>query len=144
MSLPNVLADRYASNAMVSIWSSENKVLLERELWIAVLQTQRDLGSDISEEVIAAYQRTKNDIDLESIRERETIVKHDVKARIEEFCDLAGYEHIHKGMTSRDLTENIEQLQIRQSIEIIQTQTVAALSQLAVLSVLPIPLKKCF
>lgn len=134
MSLPNVLADRYASNAMVSIWSSENKVLLERELWIAVLQTQRDLGSDISEEVIAAYQRTKNDIDLESIRERETIVKHDVKARIEEFCDLAGYEHIHKGMTSRDLTENIEQLQIRQSIEIIQTQTVAALSQLAVLA----------
>ena len=134
MSLPNVLADRYASNAMVSIWSSENKVLLERELWIAVLQTQRDLGSDISEEVIAAYQRTKNDIDLESIRERETIVKHDVKARIEEFCDLAGYEHIHKGMTSRDLTENIEQLQIRQSIEIIQTQTGAALSQLAVLA----------
>ena len=134
MSLPNVLADRYASNAMVSIWSAENKVLLERELWIAVLQTQRDLGSDIPEEVIAAYQRTKNDIDLKSIRERETIVKHDVKARIEEFCDLAGYEHIHKGMTSRDLTENIEQLQIQQSIEIIQTQTVAALSQLAVLA----------
>jgi len=134
MTLPNVLADRYASNAMVSIWSAENKVLLERELWIAVLQTQRDLGSDIPEEVIAAYQRTKNDIDLASIRERETIVKHDVKARIEEFCDLAGYEHIHKGMTSRDLTENIEQLQIQQSIEIIQTQTVAALSQLAVLA----------
>jgi len=134
MSIPNVLADRYASNEMVGIWSSENKVLLERELWIAVLQTQRDLGSDIPEEVIAAYQRTKNDIDLESIRQREKIVKHDVKARIEEFCELAGYEHIHKGMTSRDLTENIEQLQIRQSIEIIQTQTVAALSQLAALA----------
>ena len=38
-----------------------------------------------------------------------------MKARIEEFCALAGHEHIHKGMTSRDLTENVEQLQVRQS-----------------------------
>ena len=134
MSIPNILAQRYASEDMTIIWSSENKVLLERELWIAVLQAQREVGQDIPEEAIAAYQRTKNDINLESILEREKIVKHDVKARIEEFCDLAGYQLIHKGMTSRDLTENIEQLQIRQSVELIQIQAVAALVHLAKLS----------
>ena len=118
MKISNVLEERYASDRIIEIWSPENKVLLERELWIAVLKAQRDNGADVPEEAIAAYQRTKNDIDLESILEREKIVKHDVKARIEEFCNLAGYEHIHKGMTSRDLTENIEQLQVLSLIHI--------------------------
>ena len=47
------------------------------------------------------------------IAARERVTRHDVKARIEEFSALAGHEHIHKGMTSRDLTENVEQLQVR-------------------------------
>ena len=47
----------------------------------------------------------------------ERVTRHDVKARIEEFCALAGHEHVHKGMTSRDLTENVEQLQVRRSLE---------------------------
>ena len=130
MKIPNVLAERYASDRIIEIWSPENKILLERELWIAVLKAQRENGADVPEEAIAAYQRTKNDIDLESILEREKIVKHDVKARIEEFCNLAGYEHIHKGMTSRDLTENIEQLQVLESLQHIQMLAVATLSRL--------------
>lgn len=134
MKIPNVLAERYASDQIIQIWSPENKVLLERELWIAVLKAQREYGADVPEEVIAAYQRTKNDIDLNSILEREKIVKHDVKARIEEFCSLAGYEHIHKGMTSRDLTENIEQLQILKSLQHIKILAVAALSRLTQLA----------
>ena len=54
-----------------------------------------------------------------------------MKARIEEFCALAGHEHIHKGMTSRDLTENVEQLQIRDLAEILRDRAVAALARLA-------------
>lgn len=134
MKIPNVLAERYASDQIIQIWSPENKVLLERELWIAVLKAQREYGADVPEEVISAYQRTKNDIDLNSILEREKIVKHDVKARIEEFCSLAGYEHIHKGMTSRDLTENIEQLQILKSLQHIKILVIAALSRLTQLA----------
>ena len=134
MTIQNVLSARYASDQMVAIWSPENKVLLERELWIAALQAQHDLGGDVSEEAIAAYHKTKNDINLDSIQQREIILKHDVKARIEEFCDLAGYQHIHRGMTSRDLTDNIEQLQIRQSMGLIQTQAVATLILLAELA----------
>ena len=70
-------------------------------------------------------------VDLASIAARERVTRHDVKARIEEFAALAGHEHIHKGMTSRDLTENVEQLQIRASLELIRDRMVAALARLA-------------
>ena len=54
-----------------------------------------------------------------------------MKARIEEFNALAGHEHVHKGMTSRDLTENVEQLQIRRSLELVFTHGVAVAARLA-------------
>ena len=69
--------------------------------------------------VLADYERVIDDVDLASIAARERVTRHDVKARIEEFNALAGHEHVHKGMTSRDLTENVEQLQIRRSLELV-------------------------
>ena len=87
--------------------------MLERQLWIAVLRAQRDLGVDVPDGVVEAYEAVVDQVDLDSIAARERVTRHDVKARIEEFCALAGHEHIHKGMTSRDLTENVEQLQVR-------------------------------
>ena len=62
---------------------------------------------------------------------RERALRHDVKARIEEFNALAGHEHVHKGMTSRDLTENVEQLQIRRSLELVFFNGVAVVARLA-------------
>lgn len=121
----NILADRYASDAMKELWSEENKIRLERELWLAVMKAQRELGLDISEQSIADYEAVKGDVDLESIRARERITRHDVKARIEEFCALAGHEDIHKGMTSRDLTENVEQLQVLESLRLLQIRAAA-------------------
>jgi len=129
--IPNVLAARYASPSMVTIWSPSGKVVLERQLWIAVLTAQRDLGVDVPDDVIASYQAVINDVRLDSILEREQVTRHDVKARIEEFNSLAGFEHIHKGMTSRDLTENVEQLQVRRSLEIVRDKVVATLARLA-------------
>lgn len=127
MIIADVLAERYASQRIREIWSAEGKILLERELWIAVMRAQKQLGLDIPEEAIEAYERVKNQIDVESIKRREKVTRHDVKARIEEFCDLAGYEHIHKGMTSRDLTECVEQLQVYKSLEVILVKSVSAL-----------------
>jgi adenylosuccinate lyase len=130
-SIPNVLAGRYATADMRAIWSPEAKVVMERNLWVAVMQAQHDLGLDIPQAVIEAYKEVADRVDLESIADRERVTRHDVKARIEEFCALAGYEHIHKGMTSRDLTENVEQVQVRRSLELVRYKCVAVLTKLA-------------
>lgn len=126
--LPNILASRYASNAMTEIWSPERKIVLERQFWISVLQSQADLGVNVPSDAIMAYSEVVDSVDLESIDARERITKHDVKARIEEFNALAGHEHIHKGMTSRDLTENVEQLQIRTALDLVNQRMIAALN----------------
>ncbi|HEY4314294.1 MAG TPA: adenylosuccinate lyase, partial [Actinomycetes bacterium] len=133
-SIPNVLAHRYASPELVRLWSPEHKVVLERRLWLAVLTAQRDLGVDVPDGVVEAYEKVVDQVDLDSIRRREAVTRHDVKARIEEFSSLAGHEHVHKGMTSRDLTENVEQLQVRQSLEVIRDRAVATLARLAALA----------
>jgi adenylosuccinate lyase len=131
----NVLADRYASAAMADIWSPERKVVLERRLWVALLRAQADLGVDVPEGVVEAYEKVLDVVDLASIRRREAVTRHDVKARIEEFAALAGHEHLHKGMTSRDLTENVEQLQVRTALTLVRDRTVAVLARLARLAV---------
>lgn len=116
---------------MRAIWSPKGRVVLERDFWIAVAKGQQELGLPIPAEAITAYERVRDEVDLESIRRREELTLHDVKARIEEFCALAGHEHIHKGMTSRDLTENVEQLQVLRSMQLIRVKAAAALSLLA-------------
>ncbi|HEV7897168.1 MAG TPA: adenylosuccinate lyase [Planosporangium sp.] len=129
--VPDVLAARYAAAELVTLWSPEEKVRAERRLWLAVLKAQRDLGVDVPDGVIEAYERVLDQVDPASIAARERVTRHDVKARIEEFSALAGHEHIHKGMTSRDLTENVEQMQIRASLSLVRDRMVAALARLA-------------
>lgn len=129
--LPNVLAARYASAPMAELWSPEHKVVLERQLWVAVLRAQRDLGLDISESAIDDHVAVIDKVDLASIDARERVTRHDVKARIEEFSALAGHELIHAGMTSRDLTENVEQLQVRAALVLVRDRMVTALARLA-------------
>ncbi len=128
--IPNILASRYGSADMVHLWSAEHKIVLERHLWIAVLKAQSEMGIDVPDGVVAAYEAAIDKVDLASIAERDRITRHDVKARIDEFCALAGHEHIHKGMTSRDLTENVEQLQIRLALELVRDRAIAALRRL--------------
>ncbi|MEC9395469.1 MAG: adenylosuccinate lyase [Actinomycetota bacterium] len=129
--MENVLASRYASRTMIDLWTPEAKVVMERELWIAVMEAQRALGVDIPHGVVEDHRAVLDRVDLDSIRDRERITRHDVKARIEEFCALAGHEQVHKGMTSRDLTENVEQLQVRRSLEVVRDRMVATLARLA-------------
>ncbi|QVI98894.1 adenylosuccinate lyase [Corynebacterium diphtheriae] len=129
--IANVLSNRYASAELTELWSPEAKILLERQLWIAVMKAQKNLGVDIPAEAISAYEEVIDRIDLDSIAQREKVTRHDVKARIEEFNTLAGFEHIHKGMTSRDLTENVEQLQIYRSLEMMRNKSVSVAAAIA-------------
>jgi adenylosuccinate lyase len=126
----NVLAQRYASPEMVAIWSPEQKIVAERRLWLAVLRAQDAAGLPVQPQVIADYEAVVDRVDLASIADRERVTRHDVKARIEEFNALAGHEHVHKGMTSRDLTENVEQAQILAALGLIRDRTVAVLDRL--------------
>ncbi|MGC1176578.1 MAG: adenylosuccinate lyase [Candidatus Saccharimonadales bacterium] len=125
----NVLASRYASPEMVANFSSEAKVFMERGLWIEIMRQQAELGLNIPEDAIVDYEAVQSDIDMASMREREKTSGHDVNARIEEFNALAGHQKIQFGMTSRDLTENVEQLQIVEGLRIIADRVAATLSR---------------
>ena len=129
--VPNVLAGRYASERMRAMWSPEHRVVLERRLWLSVLEAQRKLGLHVGQAVVDAYEAVVEVVDLESIAAREAITRHDVKARIDEFCALAGHEYIHLGMTSRDVTENTEQLLVLDSLNVIRDDLVAVIARLA-------------
>ncbi|GAA4228978.1 adenylosuccinate lyase [Streptosporangium album] len=132
--IPNVLATRYASAELARLWSPEYKVVAERRLWLAVLTAQAELGVEVPARAVADYEKVVEQVDLASIAERERVTRHDVKARIEEFNALAGHEQVHKGMTSRDLTENVEQLQIRDSLLLMRERCVALLARLGALA----------
>jgi adenylosuccinate lyase len=129
---PNVLATRYATKEMVAIFDPVNKIINERKFWITILKLQQKAGLPITDGDVAAYEKVIEKVDLASIDKREMKTRHDVKARIEEFNALAGVEKIHIGLTSRDLTENIELIQIKAGLELIEyriLQTLFLLSE---------------
>jgi adenylosuccinate lyase len=124
---PNVLATRYATKEMVAIFDPINKIINERKFWITILRLQQKTGLPITDSDIKAYEKVIERVDLDSIDKREIKTRHDVKARIEEFNALAGVEKIHIGLTSRDLTENIELIQIKAALELIEHRTLQTL-----------------
>lgn len=128
MANPNVLSRRYATKELNDIFSEEGTVRAERELWIAVMKAQSELGLDIPSEDILKFERAKDDIDLERIREIATRTRHDVKAKIEAFVEVAGAgQHVHKGMTSRDLTDNVEMIQMKKAAGLVFGKYVSVL-----------------
>jgi len=127
----SVVGSRYASAAMREIFSPQAKIIAERKLWVEVMRAQSTLGHAIATDVITDYERVITQVDLDSIDRREKELRHDVKARIEEFNALAGHEAIHAGMTSRDLTENIEAFQIKEGMSLVHDKVVALLARLA-------------
>ncbi len=124
---PNVLATRYATKEMVAIFDPINKIIKERKFWITILKLQQKAGLPITDSDIKAYEKVIEKVDLDSIDKREIKTRHDVKARIEEFNALAGVEKIHIGLTSRDLTENIELIQIKAGLELIEYRVLQTL-----------------
>jgi adenylosuccinate lyase len=124
---PNVLATRYATKEMVAIFDPVNKIIIERKFWITILKMQQKTGLPITDSDIKAYEKVIEKVDLDSIDKREIKNRHDVKARIEEFNSLAGVEKIHISLTSRDLTENIELIQIKAGLELIEHRVLQTL-----------------
>jgi adenylosuccinate lyase len=124
---PNVLANRYATKEMVAIFDPVNKIIAERKFWITILRLQKAGGLSITDSEITSYEKVVEKVDLASIEKRERANRHDVKARIEEFNSLAGLEKIHIGLTSRDLTENIELIAIKDGLKLVRRRTLETL-----------------
>jgi adenylosuccinate lyase len=124
---PNVLASRYATKEMVAIFDPVNKIIAERRFWITILRLQKQAGLLITDSDISAYEKVVERVDLVAIEKRERVSRHDVKARIEEFNSLAGLEKIHLGLTSRDLTENIELIAIKDGLNLVKRRTLETL-----------------
>jgi len=125
--ITNVLANRYATKEMVAIFNPVNKIIAERKFWITVLRLQKAGGLSITDSDITSYEQVIEKVDLVAIEKRERANRHDVKARIEEFNSLAGLEKIHIGLTSRDLTENIELIAIRDGLNLVRRRTLETL-----------------
>jgi adenylosuccinate lyase len=125
--IPNVLARRYATKEMVAIFDPIHKIIAERRFWITILRLQKQAGLLITDSDISTYEKVVERVDLASIEKRERVSRHDVKARIEEFNSLAGLEKIHLGLTSRDLTENIELIAIKDGLNLVRRRVLETL-----------------
>lgn len=125
---------KYPSTPVVINFSPEHANICERNFWITVMKVQRELGFPIREEAIQSYESVKDNIDMESIKQREFLSNHDVKARLEEFNELAGYEYAHLGLTSKDLTDNIDQMLIKNGLLLLADHSASTLARVARLS----------
>lgn len=126
----NVLARRYASLPMKQLFSEENAVISQQEYWTVIMQGQHDLGIEIPQENIDDYREVSDIAALDQIREREIVLRHDEKAMIETFNHNAGgHEDAHKALTSRDVSDNVEQARIKNGLVIVKSKLIAALAR---------------
>ena len=127
------LADRYASPAMLTLWSPQTRHGLWRRLWLALAESQQALGIAIPDEAIAQMRAHLDDIDFDAVAAYEARFKHDVMAHVHAFGDRAPAARgvIHLGATSCFVTDNGDLLQLRQGLVLLQARLVAVLGALA-------------
>jgi len=121
------LADRYASPAMLTLWSPQTRHGLWRRLWLAIAESQQALGIAIPDEAIAQMRAHLDDIDFDAVAAYEARFKHDVMAHVHAFGDRAPAARgvIHLGATSCFVTDNGDLLQLRQGLVLLQARLVA-------------------
>ncbi|HID23068.1 MAG TPA: adenylosuccinate lyase, partial [Planctomycetaceae bacterium] len=129
----NPLISRYASRRMAAIWSAQKKHSTWRRLWVALAESQRELGLDISQEQIDEMRAAVDDIDFEKAAEYERRLRHDVMAHVHTFADRCPKARgiIHLGATSCFVTDNTELIQLRASLELVRSRLVSVIDALA-------------
>lgn len=108
--------DDYASPEMLEIWSPESRICSERSLWVGIMRWQAEHGVPIPEQAIRDYEGVLTRADLVRIAELEKTTKHDLRARLQHFNEQAGHTYAHWGLTSCDVTDNVTQVLIRESL----------------------------
>jgi len=126
------LSERYASPAMLALWSAQRRHGLWRRLWLALAEAQRELGVEIPEAAITQMRAHLDDIDFGAVAEYEKRFRHDVMAHVHAFGDVApaarGY--IHYGATSCFVTDNAELILMREGLSLLRGKVVDAVRAL--------------
>ena len=127
------LSERYASAAMLELWSAQTRHGLWRRLWLALAESERALGVDIPASAITEMRAHLDDIDFTSVAVYEKRFRHDVMAHIHAFGDAAPAARgvIHLGATSAFVTDNGDLIQMRRGMELLRTRALNVLATLA-------------
>jgi adenylosuccinate lyase len=127
------LAERYASRAMLELWSPRTRYGLWRQLWLALAEGERELGAEIPVEAIEQMQRHLNDVDFAAVAAYERRFRHDVMAHVHAFGDAApaARAFIHLGATSAFVTDNADLILMRRGLELLRAKIVGILQTLA-------------
>ncbi len=131
-SYENPLVTRYCSREMSQIWSTRTKFTIWRKLWVALAESQQQLGVNISDPQIAQMRENIENIDFDVAREHERQLRHDVMAHVRTFaeaCPLAG-PIIHLGATSCFVTDNTDLILLKQSLQLTIRRLVQAIQRL--------------
>ena len=126
------LSGRYASQEMNSLWSSDSKYSTWRKLWVALAETEKELGIDITDEQIEEMKQNINNIDYDIVSKREKECRHDVMAHVYEFglrCPKAK-PIIHLGATSCYVTDNTDVILMSQALELVKQKLLIVISNL--------------
>ena len=115
---------------MAEVFSPARQARTWRDLWIALAETERELGVDVPEEAIAAMRAARDEVDITRVAELEADLRHDVMAHVYHFGELAprAKAFIHLGATSCFVTDNAGLIQLRQGLEIVRSRLVAAIA----------------
>ena len=127
------LAERYASRAMLELWSPQMRHGLWRRLWLALAEAEQQLGVAIPDAALAQMRAHLDDIDFEKVAVYERRFRHDVMAHVHAFGDVAPAAHkfIHLGATSAFVTDNADLIVMRRAMVLLRGRVVRVLRALA-------------
>jgi adenylosuccinate lyase len=127
------LAERYASRAMLALWSPDRRYGLWRRLWLALAEAQRALGIDIPDAALAEMRAHLDDIDYDAVAAFEKRFRHDVMAHVHAFGQVApaARRFIHLGATSAFVTDNADLILLRDGLELLRDGVLRSLRALA-------------
>src|SRR5688572_12888011 len=127
------LAERYASQAMLALWSPNRRYGLWRRLWLALAEGEKSLGVAIPDEALAQMRAHLDDIDYEAVAKYEKEFRHDVMAHVYAFGDVApaARKHIHLGATSAYVTDNADLILMREGLSLLRDKVIGAMAALA-------------
>ncbi|HXD47860.1 MAG TPA: lyase family protein, partial [Gemmatimonadaceae bacterium] len=127
------LAERYASTAMLELWSPATRYGLWRQLWLALAEAERELGVPIPDQALAEMRAHLDDVDFDAVAAYERRFRHDVMAHVHAFGDVApaAKPFIHYGATSAYVTDNADLILMRRGMSLLRAKLLRALRALA-------------